>query len=461
MKTRTICTAMLGAAPLLALASLLSALTACGGGGGGGDAPVSRSWGQPELIENDDSGSAILPQIAMDAAGNAIATWQQQLLTFNPDVLIAKYTVGTGWAPAWFVETNSATARDPQIAVDPAGNAVLVWTQFSGARGDIWANRLTAGDQSFGVAELVETDDRGSAEGAVVAIDPLGRAVAVWSQTISTHLDLLGSQDSLSTVWGPSVFVEAENAGSARDADIAVDASGSAVAVWAQFDGTRYDIRANRKTATGSWGVDRVIENDAGNASQPSVAVSRVGDAVAVWEQDDGVRRSIWANQFSLAGGWGTAALIELNNDGNAGEAQVAVDTQGNAIAVWSQATGTLFSIWASRHTASGGWSTPELIETDDSGSAHEPQLAFDGSGNAHVVWSQVSGVPGSLYVNIWTNHFSVSSGWGQASLLETNDVGDAYTPQIAVDTAGNALAVWFHEFEPGGRTSIWACRFD
>lgn len=32
---------------------------------------------------------------------------------------------------------------------------------------------------------------------------------------------------------------------------------------------------------------------------------------------------------------------------------------------------------------------------------------------------------------------------WGTAALIETDDAGSAYSPQIAFDASGNALAVW------------------
>ena len=52
---------------------VLFALAACGGGDGDGDTTVNRAWGTPELIETDDVGDALDPQIAFDAIGNALA----------------------------------------------------------------------------------------------------------------------------------------------------------------------------------------------------------------------------------------------------------------------------------------------------------------------------------------------------------------------------------------------------
>ena len=120
-------------------------------------------------------------------------------------------------------------------------------------------------------------------------------------------------------------------------------------------------------------------------------------------------------------------------------------DLSGNALAAdysWSFTT------------ADGAWGSAELIETNDAGSAIAPQIAFDSNGNALAVWYQSDG---SRY-NIWANRFDGTS-WGSAELIETNDAGNTYDPQIAVDSNGNALAVWYQY--DGSRYNIWANRFE
>jgi hypothetical protein len=95
------------------------------------------------------------------------------------------------------------------------------------------------------------------------------------------------------------------------------------------------------------------------------------------------------------------------------------------------------------------------LIETDDAGSAIAPQIALDAAGNALAVWTQSDGTRD----NIWSNRYTVGSGWGTAELIETDDAGDATAPQIALDTAGNALAVWY--LFDGIQNHLWSNRFE
>ncbi len=50
--------------------------------------------------------------------------------------------------------------------------------------------------------------------------------------------------------------------------------------------------------------------------------------------------------------------------------------------------------------TKDGDWGTAELIETDNAGSAYDPQIAFDSSGNAIAVWKQNDGTRENIYAN-------------------------------------------------------------
>jgi hypothetical protein len=383
-----------------ACASVL-VLAACGGGGGGSSAGP-KAWGSAALIENDNADFAQSPRIAFDSSGNALAVWSQSDgLRYN--IRANRYTAGTGWGTATLIETNNdGDAEFPQIAFDANGNALAVWSQSDGTRYNIWANRYTAG-----------------------------------------------------TGWGTATLIETDNTGDAKEPQIAPDANGNAIAVWFQSDATRNNIWANRYTAGSGWGTATLIEtDDAGDASGPKIAIDANGNALAVWDQGDGTRQSIWVNRYTAGSGWGSATLLETDDAGTAGDPQIAFDANGNALAVWFQSDGTRANIWASRYTAGSGWGGATLIETDNAGAALIPQLAIDSNGNALAAWAQQDGTR----YNIWANRYTAGAGWGTATLLETDNTGAAFVPQIAIDSNGNAIAVWNQS--DGTRDNVWASRF-
>jgi hypothetical protein len=227
------------------------------------------------------------------------------------------------------------------------------------------------------------------------------------------------------------------------------------LAVWQQSDGTRNNIWANRYVTGTGWGAAALIETEnAGDADAPQVAFDAQGNALAVWDQSDGTRHNIWANRYDSGTGWGTAVLIETDNAGNAYSSQVAFDAQGNALAVWRQSDGTRYNIWANRYASGTGWGAATLIETDNAGDAGLPQIGFDAQGNALSVWRQSDGTLN----NIWANRYVSSTGWGTAAKIGTG-AGIATVPQIVIDAWGNALSVW-EEYD-GTRYNIWAERFE
>ncbi|MCH6583386.1 MAG: hypothetical protein IH808_10290, partial [Proteobacteria bacterium] len=116
----------------------------------------------------------------------------------------------------------------------------------------------------------------------------------------------------------------------------------------------------------------------------------------------DGTTNSIWANHYTPSSGWGNASMIETGR-GLAYAPQLAMNTSGNAVAVWVQKDGMAYSIWANRYTAGSGWGNASMIETG-AGSAAVPQVVMDANGNAVAVWEQHNGTTSTIY-SIWANH--------------------------------------------------------
>ena len=176
---------------------------------------------------------------------------------------------------------------------------------------------------------------------------------------------------------------------------------------------------------------------DGQNSKNPQVAVDNNGNAVAVWEEWEvgSDHWSIYSARYS-SGAWGAAKLID-NGAYPAHNPEVAMDGKGTAIAVWEQFDGAYFSIY-SAHYSSGAWGTAKLIETA-AGDALDSQIAMDSNGNAMVVWKQSDGAQ----VHIYSARYSAGH-WGTPKMIDTG-VGDSYYPQIAMDDHGNAVAVWMH----------------
>jgi hypothetical protein len=195
---------------------------------------------------------------------------------------------------------------------------------------------------------LIESDDVGIAQAPQVAVDTSGNAAAVWVQFDGARYDVRASHYAPGTdTWSRALLSLTATAGSGGAPQVGFDAAGNALAVWAQEDGPFYSIWSNRYTAGVGWGkAERIETGDAGDAALPQIAIDAAGDAFAVWYQSSGKSNDVWVNRYTAGTGWGTPALLETLA-GQALRPQVAVDGSGNAIAIWDQFDGSRISIWA------------------------------------------------------------------------------------------------------------------
>jgi hypothetical protein len=362
------------------------------------------AWGTAELIETGDAGNAFSPQIAMDGDGNAIAVWWQHDGTYF-SIYANTYSSDSGtWGTAEEIESdNGAAVYPPQIAMDDAGNAIAVWFQNDGTHFSIYANTYSADSGAWGTAELIESSDSGAATDPQIAMNGAGNAIVVWSQDDGTANSIYANIYSVDTgTWGTAELLETDDAGDAEYPQIAMDGAGNGIAVWATIDApvTPYNLWANTYTAGSGWGAAELIEADNGDALSPQIAFDGAGNGMVVWEQSDGTSTNIWVKTYTADSGWGTPSLLETD-DADAYSAQIAFDGAGNAIAVWSQGNGPADSIYANTYSAeSGTWDTPELLETGDAGEALSPQIAVNSAGDAIAVWFQHDGTRDNIHAN-------------------------------------------------------------
>jgi hypothetical protein len=422
-------------------------------------ASAGKTWQTPLFIETDNAGDAHLPQVAVNAAGAATAVWHQSDGT-NIDIYANRYVPGTGWGTALRIETdNAGVAQSAQVAMDSAGNAIAVWQQSDGTRNNIWSNRYVVGT-GWGTATLIESGP-GDAGNPQVAMDGSGNAIAVWWQHVGGQMDVMANRFVVGTGWGTEVAIEAD-ASDVGVPGIAVDAAGNAMVVWPSAVATggfsfEYKVWANRFAVGTGWGTATSIDIANINSAnpEPQVAIDGSGNAIAVWHRPSGSFDSIYSNRFTVAGGWGTAALIETDDTNSARHARVAFDAAGNAVAVWIQNDGLRDNVLANRYVAGTGWGTPVLIETNNAGGAFEVRLAVEASGDAVAVWYQRDN--GAFTDNVWTNRYTSGASWGTAVIID-NSTSPARIPQLGIDASGNVTVVW--KQTDGARTSIAAGQY-
>ena len=313
---------------------------------------------------------------------------------------------------------SGAITRDQEVASDGEGNAMAVWP----SNGNILARYYSASNGSWQAARVIDSET-----------------------TLSYH------------------------------PQVAFDANGNAIAVWGESNGIsngatiNHDIWVNHYSAgSSSWGTAQRIESLGGTGFNPQIAVDNSGNAVVVWQQygvGGGGGDDIYANTYSAADtAWGNEQILDTSSLSDE-DPQIAVDASGVPYVVWQQggSSGTsIRSAWyfaangAGEDYRDGSWSTPETIS---SGTVYSesPQIAFDGNGNGMAVWREHDGTGGDLY-DIFAASITVGNPWGTPQLIESDNFGEAQTPQVAMSSTGDAIVVWHHDY--GGDIEIKANRY-
>mgnify|MGYP003575569738 CR=1 FL=1 len=177
------------------------------------------------------------------------------------------------------------------------------------------------------------------------------------------------------------------------------------------------------------------------------VAIDDQGNAIAIWHElntNAFASHSLWMNRYVKGTGWGKAQLLE-SDAGNVSESNLYIDSaSGRAVVIWEQFTSaSQDDLWVRRFDPATGWSAADRIENLDTTLGIFPQAIIDGAGNVLAVWAQMDKPYGTF--SIWSNRYTAVAGWGTAATIENNNVvgGMDGSPSLASLGNGNAVAVW------------------
>jgi len=242
---------------------------------------------------------------------------------------------------------------------------------------------------------------------------------------------------SAEQTWDVPVMIGGGNGGNSSHPQVTIDPTGRAIAVWQEMDGARWIVRANRYTPGLGWQSPTLIEtDDADDAVDPDVAVDLNGNAIAVWTTTvtpgDYAPGRVFAKRFTPGTGWGEPTQIS-RNDSPAWVPRVATDGEGNAIAMWYGN-----GVWANRFVKGVGWGAPTQVAAELGGPA---KIGFDAAGNAFAIWWAWFPIGRHVLHLVHASRYDASQGsWEPPQMIGNNTL---HSVDIAVTPRGNAIAVW------------------
>jgi hypothetical protein len=169
---------------------------------------------------------------------------------------------------------------------------------------------------------------------------------------------------------------------------------------------------------------------------EPQVGVDASGRAVSVWERAGSIQ-----TRWSSDGGVTWSAVVDLSADADMSDSpRITVDASGRAIAAWRAQAGGGFAIQA-RLSSDGGatWSNTVTL-AQQARTMRNPRVSINSSGDAVAVWvAKMKGGADAIQTSS-TSDFGVT--WSTpANLVPLVD--STPQPQVAIDSAGRAIAVW------------------
>ena len=390
------------------------------------------AWGPSVPVSTAGQNSSHV-RLDSDAAGDQVAVWERVAGTNEWVVEAAVRPAQGGWSTPVEISTVAPGPRNPAVAVNSTGDAIVVWQQGTPSGAGIKAAR---GDASgnWGVPETVSTGfDLGY---PTVGIGSTGNAVAAWREELPNTEYGTGVKVLEGGTWG-SLETFGPNSASYEDRRLAVDPAGDAVLV-NYYEGA---IEAVSRSAGGSWGAVETLKSGGGTRIQsPQLAISANGEATAVWANGSFGDAAIEAARMDVAGIWGNTE--ELHAAGNLHQPSIAIDDAGKATAVWANyefAGGWAFE--SATQASGGSWTAAPAFTVP--GESYEPQIKLMPSGAATVLWWP------------WresAHHYAVAAAeraadgtWGPE--LELGDEGEEiYWPVFTTDAAGGVTVAWQSE---------------
>jgi hypothetical protein len=378
------------------------------------------TWSTPASL-SAPGGDAYGQRVSLNAAGQAVVVWQRLDGSYNIIQSSSSNDSGLTWSSPVDISQAGTSSSYAELALDASGNAVVVWQHSAGSNSVIQSAESSNAGGSWSIPENVSLSG-GDAYGADVALDESGHAVAVWHRyNGANNIVQASSSSDTGSSWSSPVDLSSVG-GSATFAQVGLNSSGKAVVVWKRSNGSNDIVQASFSANSGAtWNPAGDLSDAGANAASPRLALDSNSNAVAVWNRSDGSNEIVQAAK-SVDGGATWTIPMNLSEPGeDASAPQVSLIAAGGAIAIWQRALGSDVVIQASVSTDAGAtWSIPENISQPE-GDAFDAQVRLDSEGNAVAVWYRYS--PG---VDIQASRFL---GPTSPSL-----------PNTGISTAGNVM---------------------
>jgi hypothetical protein len=335
------------------------------------------------------------PAAASDAEGNYVVVWSSGTGQDGDHFGVFGQRYDSGGKPLGgeFRINSYTTGRqgNPDVACASSGDFVVVWdgTGEGDSYFGIFGQRYDSAGRPVGGEFRINTTTEGAGrqEDPSVAVDAAGNFVVVWDCDDGyRRCGVFGQRfDSAGVAQGVEFGIAS---GSVGQPHVGSDAAGNFVVV---YEGS--GIRGRRYDADGSpLGAEFQVDQFGGGT--PALATDTKGNFVVVWEEfnQDGDAFGVFGRRFDNNGipQSGQFQINTYTTDWQSGPS-VASDAGGNFLVTWdgNEQDGSAFGIFGQRYDAAGAAQGAEFqVNTYTTDTQRKSAVAITGHGDFVVVWT-------------------------------------------------------------------------
>jgi hypothetical protein len=402
------------------------------------------AWSQPDLLSTNTDyffEDQLAPQIALGPDDTPHVVWygcteaDEYGNHFNEDIY---YTTRdeSGWLSPALISTTSTWNYHPQLAVDSANQANVVWYGRDGFTNQIFYATGSAGGCSAPtrVSSAVPPTGSNDNRDPQVMVGPENRPHAVWTGYNGTGQIFYNT--GVGEGWSEPVCLSTTSTGN-DSPQMAQGPGGSVHVVWSGSGGIYYCTNSG-----GSWSEPEIIPMASERNFMPQVAVDAGGNVHVAWIgwDYDPFDKVFYSVNVGL--GWSAPASVSSGYE-NLGHVRLAVDQAGRPHVVWTgNAIGYNNQIFYNTNDGSG-WGDPTHISTTLPVWQYCPEIAVDQAGRPHVAWYgyNLAYSEEELHLSVYYTD-NPGSGWSAPEQLSTSLFAQT-DPRIVVDQDGYPHVAW------------------
>ncbi|MEA1895631.1 MAG: S-layer protein domain-containing protein [Euryarchaeota archaeon] len=337
---------------------------------------------------------------------------------------ISVMSVPSGWS---LPEKLTDWIGHPDVAADDSGNVFVVSECEGGPPPEvgIYFIMKPAGG-TWSTPELIYT---GSAEDACIAVDSTGTAHVVWQGLYDGAGIIYYSARDSDGIWSSPVQIST-GFGSDWSPAIAIGGGNTIHVVWHWQAGA--GILYTWKQDGGDWTVPINLTPDASEAGQPDIAANEEGLVGVIWSEDEHIQYA--CKNVSNSDSWSEPVTISIDVPGYPikGSPDIVAGSDSTMHAAWAQN-----GVFYSKKTTSGVWLEPVLLPKVWLWGVGSPNVAIDSTGHVHVTWI---GFGHSIkIVHAWSWQ---GSEWSSVRLFPAAGMSDA-SVSMAADNEGTSHLAW------------------